>query len=84
MSSYKFGDDYPPTSLRPQNILSRPNPEDVIYVETANSFNNAMAPPQTQAQQASDLAGVLRRNQACLNCRRRKLVSHQAILMLHW
>ena len=34
-------------------------------------------PPSAQAvagQPNPDLAGVLRRNQACLNCRRRKLV----------
>jgi len=34
-----------------------------------------MPPPaQAPGQPHPDLAGVLRRNQACLNCRRRKLV----------
>lgn len=69
MASYT----HPSTSLRPQNISNRPNPTDTIYIETAT-----MAPPppaQAVAGQPNpDLAGVLRRNQACLNCRRRKLV----------
>jgi hypothetical protein len=74
MASYS----HPPTSLRPQNISNRPDPTDTIYIETAS----IMAPPaQAQpgpgtgsGQPNPDLAGVLRRNQACLNCRRRKLV----------
>jgi hypothetical protein len=61
----------PPTSLRPQNIFNRPDPNGTIYIET----NTTMPPPaQAPGQPHPDLAGVLRRNQACLNCRRRKLV----------
>lgn len=74
----------PPAYLRPENISQRPNPDGVIYVETAapmpTSTSTAMPPPAMTSAAAgssshSDLAGVLRRNQACLNCRRRKLVS---------
>ena len=64
-------DSIPPTSLRPQSIFNRPDPNGTIYVET----NTIMPPPaQAPGQPHPDLAGVLRRNQACLNCRRRKLV----------
>lgn len=68
--------NHPPTAFRPTNISSRPNSDGMIYVETA------MPPPHTAVQNhgntqnpnLSEVAGVLRRNQACLACRRRKLV----------
>lgn len=73
-----------PTSTRPTNISQRPNPDGTIYVETAmppplttsdSNGSNPSHPSQGQSLSHPDLAGVLRRNQACLNCRRRKLVS---------
>jgi hypothetical protein len=58
----------PPQSYRPMNITNRPDTfNGTIYVETA------MPPPKADNQPNPDVAGVLRRNQACLSCRRRKL-----------
>ena len=79
---------YPPAYLRPDNI-AHTDINGVIYIETempppplpGPSTSTPPHPqPQSQSQQQqqpnfNDVAGVLRRNQACLNCRRRKLVS---------
>ncbi|KAL7422208.1 hypothetical protein Q5752_002854 [Cryptotrichosporon argae] len=55
-----------PLAHPPRDIPHRPDIQHgLIPVETA--------PLAPQAQQASDIAGVLKRNQACLACRRRKL-----------
>jgi hypothetical protein len=68
---------YPPISMRPANLTSNDPGNTIAYIETA------MPPPQQPSQvqqnsaQMNDIAGVLRRNQACLGCRRRKLVSSQ-------
>ena len=68
MSQYSLS-EHPPTSFRPTNISSRPNPDGMIYVETARPPSD----PAPRSNPHPDVAGVLRRNQACLACRRRKL-----------
>jgi hypothetical protein len=50
-------------------------PPPMSPVQRPTSDQDAMTAAEHQ-QHLSDVAGVLRRNQACLNCRRRKLVSH--------
>lgn len=79
-STYGSKMQAPSTSLRPMNISNRPNPDGIIYVETATAATMPPPPSNTtsgpnSSHSHSDLAGVLRRNQACLNCRRRKLAS---------
>lgn len=85
---------HPPTSLRPVNIDKRPNLTGTIYVETATPMAPPTEIPSRPAGSSSssntqtipnlnDVAGVLRRNQACLNCRRRKLVCERT-LHSHW
>lgn len=57
---------HPSGSFRPANTTA-PDTDDVVYIETV------MAQAQSHLT-GHDGAGVLRRNQACLACRRRKLV----------
>ncbi|EJT46318.1 hypothetical protein A1Q1_05147 [Trichosporon asahii var. asahii CBS 2479] len=54
----------------PTDIPTRPDLNGVVRVDQAGPSQ-----PTQPAGQPSDVAGVLRRNQACLACRRRKLVS---------
>lgn len=53
-------------------------PPPMSPVQRPTSDQDAMTAAEHQ-QHLSDVAGVLRRNQACLNCRRRKLVSHPCL-----
>lgn len=63
----------------PVDISTRPDLQGTIPIETSSSnsnSNNGHAHSHTNGA-PSDVAGVLRRNQACLACRRRKLVSRR-------
>ncbi|ORX39775.1 hypothetical protein BD324DRAFT_233736 [Kockovaella imperatae] len=56
------------STSRSNNLSRTPPLTGTVHVDTSASM-----PPPTGQTNLNDIAGVLRRNQACLNCRRRKL-----------